>query len=89
MGGEWIPQKKETLPVKIYKEKRKGSFVTLIKHLPFEGKELKDFVSEIKKVLATGGALKGDVLEIQGDKERLVYDFIQSKGIKVSKLAAR
>lgn len=85
LGGDWYFPAKQYPPVKIYKEKRKGSFVTIVKHLPFEGEELKRFVSEIKKKLACGGSLKGDLLEIQGDKEQAVRDFLTSEKIKCAK----
>lgn len=83
-SGEWIPEKKEYPPIKIFKEKRKGSYVTLIKHIPLEGEELKQFISELKRHLASGGAIKEGVIEIQGDKVEPTRLFLKGKGWKVS-----
>lgn len=83
--GEWIPKKKEYPPLKIMKEKRKGSFVTIIRNIPLENEELKALVSKLKKHLACGGSLKESEVEIQGDKMAEVAEFLVSQGIKVPK----
>lgn len=82
LDGEWIPTKKTYPPIQLIKEKRKGSFVTLVKNIPLEGTELKDFVSELKRHLAVGGSLKKNILEIQGDKIVEIRDFLKIKGFK-------
>lgn len=81
LSGEWIPEKKRFAPIKIWKEKRKNSYVTLIKNVPVEGPALKELLSELKKYLATGGSLKDLVLEIQGDKVAEVQLFLKAKGL--------
>ncbi len=54
------------------KEKRKGKVVTIVKPFFLEKKELQAILKQLKKKLATGGALKEDSLEFQGEvKERL------------------
>jgi translation initiation factor 1 len=82
LDGQWIPTKKTYPPIQILKEKRKGSIVTLVKHIPLEGTELKEFVSELKRHLAAGGSIKKDILEIQGDKVVEIRDFLKVKGFK-------
>lgn len=82
LDGEWIPTKKSYPPIQLIKEKRKGSFVTIVKNIPLEGSELKDFISEIKRHLAAGGSFKNAVLEIQGDKMSEIRDFLKIKGFK-------
>lgn len=81
-GGEWIPEKKIYPPIKIFKEKRKGAYVTLIKNIPLEGSELKQFASELKKHLGSGGTLKEGIMEIQGDKVVEIQAFLTNKGLK-------
>lgn len=78
--GEWIPHKKIYPPLKVYLEKRRGAFVTIIKNLPLEGEEVKEFTSQLKKYLATGGSFKENLVEIQGDHLEKVNLFLKSKG---------
>jgi translation initiation factor 1 len=81
--GNWIPTPKQYPPIKVFKEKRKGSEITVLKNLPMEADELKVLVSQIKKHLATGGTIKGDCVEFQGDKLDLLIRFLKEKGFKI------
>ena len=81
--GNWIPTPKVYPPIKIYKEKRKGSDLTIVKNLPLEGDDLKELVSSMKKHLATGGTIKGDCIEFQGDKLEILVKFLKQKGFKI------
>jgi len=80
LSGDWIPEKKSFPPIKIRKEKRKSSYVTVIEHLPLEGEALKELVSELKKHLATGGSIQERCIEIQGDKVLEIQQFLKTKG---------
>lgn len=85
IGGEWIPDQppaKPKLPIKIIKEKRGSSLVTLIVNLPLPPEELKNLCSTLKKQLGCGGSIKGDHIELQGDKIEGVKDYLQKTGIK-------
>jgi len=46
---------------------RKGKAVTLITGLPFDNEGLKKLSKSLKKKCGSGGSLKNDVIEIQGD----------------------
>ncbi len=46
---------------------RKGAGVTVITGLPLSAAELKDLSGRLKKKCGAGGAVKGGVIEIQGD----------------------
>lgn len=83
LDGTWIPTPKVYPPIKVYKEKRKGSEITVVKNLPMEADDLKQLVSQIKKHLATGGTIKGDIVEFQGDKLELLVRFLKEKGFKI------
>jgi len=74
-------EKKTSLEIKPYdkhrlhfaKEKRKGKIVTVVKPFFLEKKDLQAVLKVLKKKLATGGSLKEDSLEFQGDiKNRLI-----------------
>jgi translation initiation factor 1 len=49
------------------KEKRKGKVVTIVKPFYLAKSDLQDLVKTLKKKLGTGGAVKEDSLEFQGD----------------------
>ena len=60
--------------VRILRDKkgRGGKTVTLITGVPGSSAALAQLTSELKRQCGTGGTLRGDVIEIQGDfRERL------------------
>ena len=67
------------------KEKRRGKVVTIVKPFCLEKKELQSLLKTIKKKLGTGGTLKENTLEFQGELqeqlrvilEKLQYRFKQ------------
>lgn len=80
IGGEWIPepspsQKKQ--PVKVRKEKRRSSYVTIIMHLPYENAQLKIICSSLKKSLGCGGSVKGETIELQGDQVEAIKPYLR------------
>lgn len=82
IGGDWIPEpttpaKKQS--VKVYKEKRRGSYVTLISGISPDGSTMKKLCSELKQKLACGGSVKEDKIELQGDQVDRVKLFLNSK----------
>lgn len=85
------PQAKEPAPLKkrgrvdVRREKsgRGGKLVTVMEgegFLKTSPQELEDLLFQLKKQLACGGALKGKVLEIQGDKREEVIAILIVKG---------
>jgi translation initiation factor 1 len=49
------------------KEKRRGKVVTIVKHFHLEKSQLQELLKVLKKKLGTGGTVKEDTLEFQGD----------------------
>src|SRR5947209_7061990 len=71
--------------VRLFRDKkgRGGKSVTLIAGLPGSADALEKLASELKRACGTGGTLRGDVLEIQGDfRERLHVELVR-RGYKV------
>jgi translation initiation factor 1 len=62
---------------------RKGKGVTTISGVPLKRDELKQLAAELKKRCGTGGALKDDVIEIQGDQRETLKTLLESKGFRV------
>ena len=62
------------------KEKRKSKVVTIVKPFYLEKKELQLVLKSLKKKLATGGSLKDDTLEFQGDVKASLINALESMG---------
>lgn len=84
--GDYVPKDphKDKGPIKVYKEKRNGSTVTIIKNLPLDEKKMKDLLSDIKKKLGSGGSLKEEELLIQGDKVEDIKAFLRKLSYKIN-----
>ena len=59
-----IPQKHQ---LHFAKEKRRGKVVTIVKPFCLEKKELQSLLKTLKKKLGTGGTIKENTLEFQGE----------------------
>lgn len=62
---------------------RKGKGVTTIQGVPLNKEELKSLTAELKKRCGTGGALKDDIIEIQGDQRTVIKSLLEAKGFRV------
>jgi translation initiation factor 1 len=68
--------------VRLDRKGRGGKSVTLIEGLPLPEKNGESFLKKLKTRLGTGGAMKNDVLEIQGDHCNAVLALLQDMGYK-------
>jgi len=64
---------------------RKGKGVTLIKGILIMPNELKELAKELKKKCGVGGAVKDNVIEIQGDHRDLLVTLLEQKKFKVKR----
>lgn len=62
---------------------RGGKAVTLIKGLPLAGDALKTLTKQLKKKCGVGGALKDDIVEIQGDQRDFLKTELEKLGYTV------
>ena len=62
---------------------RKGKGVCLISGIDVDDAELTKLAAELKKKCGCGGAVKGGIIEIQGDKRDLIKSLLEAKGMKV------
>lgn len=65
---------------------RKGKGVTLVSGVPLEGFALKFLAKELKEKCGTGGTVKGDTIEIQGDNRDKVVAALTEKGYQVKRV---
>ena len=61
---------------------KKGKLVTVIKGLELNQLEAKKLLKNLKIACGTGGALKGDFLELQGDHISKAQDFLFKEGFR-------
>lgn len=65
-------------------ERRYGKKMVVIEG--FEGDtDLESLASELKSALGTGGTVKEDTIELQGDHEERVRDLLKENGYSVSR----
>lgn len=62
---------------------RKGKGVTTISGVPLPSSELKALAKKLKQQCGTGGALKDDIIEIQGDHRDKIKALLEKQGFKV------
>ena len=82
------PQKKISTEIKspekhqlhFAKEKRRGKVVTIVKPFHLATNDLKALLKTIKKKIGTGGAIKEDGLEFQGEVRENLYLQLKNLG---------
>jgi len=62
------------------KEKRRGKVVTIVKPFSLAKSDLQALVKTLKKKLGTGGTMKENTLEFQGDIPEQVHKHLQTLG---------
>ncbi len=64
---------------------RKGKGVTVITGVPLVGDELRDFAKALKQKCGSGGAVKDDTIEIQGDHRDALVEELAKHGWTVKR----
>ncbi|MDD9301959.1 MAG: stress response translation initiation inhibitor YciH [Desulfobacter sp.] len=78
-------EKEEKITVERSTKGRKGKGVTLIKGLALEGPALKALAKQLKQKCSTGGTVKNNVIELQGNHREVLVGFLKSLGHKAVK----
>jgi translation initiation factor 1 len=66
--------------LRIHKEKRRGKSVTVVQPFQLDPAEFKTLLTSLKKQLGTGGTLKDNALEFQGDIGDVLRGQLQKRG---------
>lgn len=69
--------------IRIEKAGRGGKTVTVVFGLPQNAAFLKDLSQELKRACGTGGAVREDGVELQGDLRDRVREFLVAKNFAV------
>ncbi len=72
-----------TLRIRIEKKGRGGKTVTVIYDLPHNPDYFKKLLKKMKNYCGSGGSLKGQQMEIQGDQRSKVKKFLEDQAFKV------
>ena len=76
------PKGKRQVRLERTRSGKKGKLVTVIKGLELNPLEAKAILKNLKIACGTGGALKGDFLELQGDQISKAKDFLFKEGFR-------
>ncbi len=67
------------------KEKRRGKVVTIVKPFCLESNDLKALLKSVKKKLGTGGTMKENTLEFQGELQVQLKTILESLNYRFKK----
>ena len=67
------------------KEKRRGKVVTIVKPFCLKKEELQSLLKTIKKRLGTGGTIKKNALEFQGDIQAQLKSLLEEMEFRLKK----
>jgi translation initiation factor 1 len=74
----------ESQTIRLVVEKRKkGKVVTALQGLSADGNDLPDLLRQLKSACGTGGTIKDDVIELQGDHVRRAGEILARIGYRV------
>ncbi len=62
---------------------RGGKAVTVVDGIPLAENALRDLAKQLKKRCGTGGSVKGDCIEIQGDQRAILQAELEKRGYTV------
>ncbi len=80
-----LPPGQQHLRVQASKKGRKGKTVTVISGFQHSPDSLGTLAKQLKAQCGTGGTVKDDTIEIQGDHAQKLVDLLASKGYQVKR----
>ncbi len=82
-GGEQPVPPRVVAKLRLEKAGRGGKSVTVVYDLPRNAAFLKELCGELKRACGTGGAVRDDTVEIQGDLRDRVREVLARKGYAI------
>lgn len=70
-------------------KKRYGKLITTVSGIDAKDINIKELAKKLKSVLACGGTIKENLIELQGDHKRKVKDILISNGFSESQIDVR
>ena len=78
-----LPPHQQTVYLHRDSKGRGGKAVTLVKELVLSDDDMKELAKKLKQVCGSGGTVKDDVIEIQGEHRQKIADALMKMGYKV------
>ncbi len=79
------PTTTQKIRVQKIKAGKRGKIITLITGLRLDDLQSKSLLKELKASVGTGGTLKGEDLELQGDQVTKTLEILNRKGYQAKK----
>lgn len=77
-----LPPQQQNLKVQASRKGRKGKTVTVISGFQSKPETLEDLVKQLKTQCGTGGTIKDNDIEIQGDHKQKIVEILTKLGYK-------
>jgi translation initiation factor 1 len=81
--GQSLPPQEQTAYLHRDSKGRGGKAVTLVKSLVLSEEEWKELARKLKQICGTGGTVKDEVIEIQGEHREKIAEALKKMGYKV------
>lgn len=78
-----LPPNQQTVYLHRDSKGRGGKTVTLVKKLVLSEEDIKELAKKLKQVCGSGGTVKDDVIEIQGEHREKIAEALVRMGYKV------
>jgi len=78
-----LPPQQQTAYLHRESKRRGGKAVTLVKNLTLSPADMKALAKKLKAVCSSGGTVKDDVIEIQGEHREKIATALEKMGYKV------
>jgi translation initiation factor 1 len=78
-----LPPHQQTVYLHRDSKGRRGSSVTLVKNLVLSQEDMKELAKRLKQVCGSGGTVKDNVIEIQGEQREKIAEELKKMGFKV------
>ncbi len=78
-----FPPNQQTVYLHRDSKGRHGGTVTLVKKLVLSEEDMKELAKKLKQLCGSGGTVKDDVIEIQGEHREKIADALVKMGYKV------
>ncbi len=78
-----LPPGQQTVYLHRESKGRAGGTVTLVKNLVLSEQDMKEVARKLKQACASGGTIREDVIEIQGEHREKIADALKKMGYKV------
>lgn len=78
-----VPPNQQTVYLHRDSKGRHGGMVTLVKKLVLSEADMKELAKKLKQLCGSGGTVKDDVIEIQGEHREKIAEALSKMGYKV------